>query len=781
MPAELPTGPTNRPPVARDDGVIRSTTLAPISIEVLANDEDEAIDTLTVVAVAKPTPSGSATVSFDGKRVVFTPDATGTFTFDYTVQDQKGLQSQATVTVAVTETETVSPQALPPAPISPFATAISDSQIDLNWNSGGGTTAGYRISYLAGATPPADCASGTTVSESEITGTAYSFTGLLAGTAYAFRVCALNANPTPDVSKGATATGTTLLSVPPDPTGLLATTISHSQIDLNWDSGGGTTTGYRISYLAGATPPADCASGTTVSESEITGTAYSFTGLLAGTAYAFRVCAINANPTPDVSKGATATGTTLLSVPPDPTGLLATTISHSQIDLNWDSGGGTTTGYRISYLAGATLPADCASGTTVSESEITGTTHSFSGLLAETAYAFRVCALNANPTPDVSKGATATGTTLLSVPFDPTGLLATAVSHSQIDLNWDSGGGTATGYRISYLAGATPPADCASGTTVSESEITGTTHSFSGLLAETAYAFRVCALNANPTPDVSKGATATGTTLLSVPPDPTGLLATAVSGSQIDLNWDSGGGTTTGYRISYLAGATLPADCASGTTVSKSEITGTTHSFSGLLAGTAYAFRVCAINANSTPDVSKGASVMVATLRPFVSVWRTTAPDESITLPLREEFDYDMIVDWGDDTPVSSITSDSDTDKTHTYAVAGDYTVTITGLAEAWYFNNSGDKLKIVSVADLGDMGWLNLGAAFAGCANLTTVLGGNTSSVTDMHSMFWGARVVNPDTTRMGHLFGYRYGSYVLGCRCREPGYERVGYRCGH
>ena len=130
----------------------------------------------------------------------------------------------------------------------------------------------------------------------------------------------------------------------------------------------------------------------------------------------------------------------------------------------------------------------------------------------------------------------------------------------------------------------------------------------------------------------------------------------------------------------------------------------------------------------------------------FISIWKTTGAGESITLPLRTGFSYNFDVDWGDGN-TSVITSDTDIDKTHYYDLAGTYTVTIDGLVQAWYFNGSVDSDKILSIPDLGDVGWINLHAAFAGCSNLTTISGGNTSQVTDMSYMFDGAVNAQPDT----------------------------------
>ena len=133
---------------------------------------------------------------------------------------------------------------------------------------------------------------------------------------------------------------------------------------------------------------------------------------------------------------------------------------------------------------------------------------------------------------------------------------------------------------------------------------------------------------------------------------------------------------------------------------------------------------------------------------PFTSVWKTTSASESITLPLRSGYNYNFTVDWGDSSATSTVTSHNDNDRIHQYANSGEYTVTITGLVEAWYFNNGGSKDKIIQVTELGDMGWKNLEGAFYGCTNLTTVAGGDVSGVTNMRAMFYDATSANPDTS---------------------------------
>lgn len=223
---------------------------------------------------------------------------------------------------------------------------------------------------------------------------------------------------------GCSSGGSGLSLPPPNPSDLIATPGSSSQINLSWTGGGGSTSGYRIAYQTG-TDPGDCATGTIIDESSISGSFYPITGLSEGTTYYFHVCAVNSNPTPDISSGISANATTLLAVPPDPIGLTAAPVSASEIDLSWASGGGTTSGYRIAYQTGS-YPANCSTGNVISESTITGTSYNVTGLAQGAQYYFRVCAINANVTPDVSGGAAASATT----PALPYSLLLSAVSVS---------------------------------------------------------------------------------------------------------------------------------------------------------------------------------------------------------------------------------------------------------------------------------------------------------------------------------------------------------------
>jgi len=150
----------------------------------------------------------------------------------------------------------------------------------------------------------------------------------------------------------------------------------------------------------------------------------------------------------------------------------------------------------------------------------------------------------------------------------------------------------------------------------------------------------------------------------------------------------------------------------------------------------------------------------------FQSTWKTdnagVSSSTQIELPLLSGGTYNFWIDWGDGS-TTNVTSYSQ--RTHTYASAGTYTLRATGTINGWGFQNSGDKLKILTISSWGKLknltqgfygcsnltlsgitdildltGTTSLGAMFSGCSKITTVGRMNewdTSLITSMSNMF--------------------------------------------
>ena len=119
--------------------------------------------------------------------------------------------------------------------------------------------------------------------------------------------------------------------------------------------------------------------------------------------------------------------------------------------------------------------------------------------------------------------------------------------------------------------------------------------------------------------------------------------------------------------------------------------------------------------------------------KPFVSTWKTdnlstgSSTATQVKLPLVSTGSYNFVVEWGDGTQ-STITAWNQAQVTKTYSVAGTYQITIKGRCIGWVFNNTGDRLKILSIQQWGSLSLgTNQGNYFYGCSNL------NLSSVSDV------------------------------------------------
>jgi hypothetical protein len=125
----------------------------------------------------------------------------------------------------------------------------------------------------------------------------------------------------------------------------------------------------------------------------------------------------------------------------------------------------------------------------------------------------------------------------------------------------------------------------------------------------------------------------------------------------------------------------------------------------------------------------------------FTSTWKTdnlgTSMDNEITIPTTGP-GYMYEVSWGDGTRSTNVVGDI----THTYAASGTYIVKIRGSFPRIYFNNGGDKDKILSVDNWGAISWTSMSAAFFGCTNLAINAGDapDLSGVTSLSQLFKGA-----------------------------------------
>jgi len=118
----------------------------------------------------------------------------------------------------------------------------------------------------------------------------------------------------------------------------------------------------------------------------------------------------------------------------------------------------------------------------------------------------------------------------------------------------------------------------------------------------------------------------------------------------------------------------------------------------------------------------------------FITTWNV--PVGSLTLNSALITANNCTIDWGDGT----ISNYSKSNPTHTYAVAGQYKISITGQYSG--FSALSSATKLIAVNQWGNVGFYSLTSAFRNCSNLISLPDGNitgVNNVNDANCCFYG------------------------------------------
>ncbi len=354
--------------------------------------------------------------------------------------------------------------------------------------------------------------------------------------------------------------------------------------------------------------------------------------------------------------------------PSAPTSLSPTVASVSQINLSWTASTDNVgvSGYRVESCTGASCTSFAQIGSP------TSTTFSVTGLSPSTSYSFRVRATDAAGNLSAySSIVSATTSADTTAPTAPTGLTASVVSASQINLTWTASTDNVgvTGYRVESCSGTS----CMSFAQIGTS--TATSYSATGLTASTAYSFRVRATDAAGNLSSYSG-TASGTTSAGAdttpPTAPTSLSASATSSTQINLTWTASTDNVgvTGYRVERCSGASCTGFAQIGTP------TATSYSDTGLTASMSYSYRVRATDAagnlsSYSNTATASTSAAAASIAYVQGTYQTPDSGSSVSVTYgsaQTAGDLNVVsVGWSDST--STVQSITDT-KGNTYVAA---------------------------------------------------------------------------------------------------------------
>jgi surface protein len=145
--------------------------------------------------------------------------------------------------------------------------------------------------------------------------------------------------------------------------------------------------------------------------------------------------------------------------------------------------------------------------------------------------------------------------------------------------------------------------------------------------------------------------------------------------------------------------------------------------------------------ATPTPSITATVTPTPTTtpLPPFISVWRTTSSNEVITLPVYNDgVTPSGTINWGD----GNTSPNTSGNYSHTYSSPGDYTITITGVMNAWRFADTpASKDNLIEILQWGCFNVGISGSQFIGCSNLVLTNISDTpdlSGVTSLSSIFY-------------------------------------------
>jgi hypothetical protein len=440
------------------------------------------------------------------------------------------------------------------------AVATSSTQLVLSWTDNSSAESDFHLERCTGA----GCSDFAEITSPAASSTGYTDTGLTETTVYLYRLRAHQHTSLLYSAYSATAAGVTL---PATPTALAGTAAGATQIDLVWTDNSAGEDEFHIERCTGA----GCAVFAEVATAAANAISSSDTGLTEGTTYRYRVRAHDHGNGLFSAYASIASATT---APSAPSGLGATAISSARIDLVWTDNSAIDEDVRVERCAGAA----CTSFVEVTAIATGTNTFSNVGLSADTLYRYRVRAHDDGTGLFSSYSGISEATT---APSAPSSLAAAAASATQVDLTWVDNSNIETGYRVERCSGvgctnfaqiATPAADASSYSDTSTS-------------ADTLYRYRVRAFDAGSGLYSTYSDVASATT---TPNAPSGLTATATSGTQINVSWTDNSSVESEFHVERCAGA----GCAVFTDITQVAANGTTYTNNGLTADTSYTYQV---------------------------------------------------------------------------------------------------------------------------------------------------------------------------------------------
>ena len=383
-----------------------------------------------------------------------------------------------------------------------------------------------------------------------------------------------------DSSTASTSDEDTTITTLSAPSGLSATA-GDSQASLSWSAVSGASS-YTLYWKTSSG-----VSSSDTSIASISTNSYTHTSLTNGSTYYYKVAAVNSSGTGTLSSEVSTTpaadsGSSSATTLSAPTNLTATA-STGTATLDWDAVSGAT-GYTLFWGTSNGITSSSSAITSISTDSYTHTS-----LTNDTVYYYKVAAVDASGTGGLSSEVSTTPAVATGSSPAPANLTVTA-STGTATLDWDAVSG-ATSYTLYWAT--------SNGISTSSSAITSIStdnYTHSSLSNGSTYYYKVAAIDATGVGTLSSEVSAAP--VLSVPAN---FSATATN-SQTSLDWDNVSGATS-YTLYWGTANGITSSSSSIASISTSNYT-----HSSLTNGTAYYYKVAAVDASSTGTLSSEVS-----------------------------------------------------------------------------------------------------------------------------------------------------------------------------
>ncbi len=486
-----------------------------------------------------------------------------------------------------------------PSAVSNVRATAGNQSVVLSWNApafnGGSPVTDYIIETATG-----NSSSWTVFNDGVSTAATATVTGLVNGTAYAFRVTPVNSVGSGPASASVTATPT-LPGLPGAPR-FLTSVVGRERVTLSWWAPLATSNTVVTDYVIEQSTDAGV-TWTTFADAVSTQTTAVLSPLTAGQSYSFRVRAVSI-------AGQGSPSNTVVAIPLsfNPPTAVRNVVAVPRLlgaFVYWssplDNGGSPVTAYTIDWsVDGGTTWV----GNTRVNAPMTSAT--LTNLTGDVAHTIRVRAINAYGTSvDALTTVTPQG---LRAPSEPRGLWVN-VGYNSASLYWshpiNTGGTQITGYLVEHSTNQ--------GSTWTRSALLSQwarSLQLNGLAGGVPHRFRVIAVNSvgESAPSVFVDRTPLAPAAPSAPRNFGGFISNNTAFLSWSIPMANGGSPITGYvvQMSTDNGATWVNRVTTSASLRSARV-------EGLVAGTAYMFRVVAVNA-----VGASAPSLTTTLTPVI-------------------------------------------------------------------------------------------------------------------------------------------------------------------